>query len=101
MQTPSGNTELSFQKSEVIARRIRDIQDRLTSVKLMNQTLKTCKQHLQCVNLLALKENNSLLSGLGSGSTWKRTPEYQKRDRTKVRSETNSTKRISQYQHGK
>ena len=47
---PGERIEKQFQKNEIIARRIRDVQDRLISVKLMNKTLKTCKQHLQCVN---------------------------------------------------
>ena len=33
-----------------LTHRIREIQDRLTSVKLINKTLNTCKQYLQCVN---------------------------------------------------
>lgn len=45
----------TVRKNEVIVRRIRDIQDRLTSVKLMNETLKTCKQHLQCVKFFSSK----------------------------------------------
>jgi hypothetical protein len=39
-----------FQDNKIIARRIREIQDRLKSVKLINKTLNICKQHLQCVN---------------------------------------------------
>lgn len=32
-----------------ITHRIREKQDRLKSVKLVNKTLNTCKQHIQCV----------------------------------------------------
>ena len=35
----------------ILFRRTREVEDQLTSVKIINQRLKTCKQHLQCVSI--------------------------------------------------
>ncbi|CAF4232744.1 unnamed protein product, partial [Adineta steineri] len=50
---------------KTITRRIREIQDRLTSVKLINKTLNTCKQHLQCDLDLLRKELPNVQKDIG------------------------------------
>ncbi|CAF1328632.1 unnamed protein product [Adineta steineri] len=50
---------------KTMTRRIREIQDRLTSVKLINKTLNTCKQHLQCDLDLLRKELPNVQKDIG------------------------------------
>ncbi|UJR26036.1 hypothetical protein I4U23_007382 [Adineta vaga] len=54
-----------FHNTEMLTSRIREIQDRLTSVNLINKTLNTCKQHLQCDLDLLRKELPNMQKDIG------------------------------------
>lgn len=41
--------DYKFKDDKVYARRIREIQDQLKNVKLVNKTMNICKENLQCV----------------------------------------------------
>ncbi|CAF3911154.1 unnamed protein product [Rotaria sp. Silwood2] len=54
-----------IQDTKIVTRRIREKQDRLKSVKLINKTLNLCKQHLQCDLDLLRKELPNVHKDIG------------------------------------